>query len=185
MAKTTQMAPPPQTLHQWAPALPLPFSIAAEPCTPVCLLSLCPFVLLSSWFTSQHHSSLLSATLMQSSTEGGWLEKLVHIFSSHRASENTQRKREYRILERERERKCTREWREWETAGWEAGGKMMDSALNPENMPLASTAIRTWLESGKCLWLEGMEDETVPPSHIPGPTHPSLDNFLSDDSHFL
>lgn len=104
---TTQMAPSPQTLHQWAPALPLPFSIATEPWTPVCLLSLCPFVLLSPWFTSQHPSSLLSAALMQSSTEGGWLEKLVHIFSSHRASENTLRKREYRILERGREKMYT------------------------------------------------------------------------------
>lgn len=35
------------------------------------------------------------------------MEKLVHIFSSHRASENTQRKREYRILEREREKMYT------------------------------------------------------------------------------
>lgn len=70
------------------------------------------------------------------------MEKLVHIFSSHRASENTQRKREYRILERERENVHGNGESE-KTAGWEAGGKMMDSALNPENMPLASTAIRT------------------------------------------
>lgn len=62
---------------------------------------------------------------------------------------------------------------------------MIDSALNMENMPLASTAIRTCFWGGEWFWLDRNRElsRSVP---FPSLTPPSLfDNFLQDDLNFF
>lgn len=60
----------------------------------------------------------------------------------------------------------------------------MDSALNMENMPLASAAIRICFWGCKCFWLD-RNTELSRPFHFPGPALPSPLITSSEVTEFL
>ena len=61
---------------------------------------------------------------------------------------------------------------------------MMGSALNMENTPLASAAIKAC--SRGCEWFgSDRNEELTLPSHFPAQPTIAFDNFLQDNSEFL